>query len=140
MRIVAAVSLVAVAATGSLSPALAGPKPKPITKKYTAEATPDPTTTLPGGEVCDPVTPRAKHSTAFKVPAAGTLTVELDNKLDWAIGIRSGGKLLGSADGTELDTKEVAQVKFKRPAVVSIDVCNWAGEPTVPVKVTFTYA
>jgi hypothetical protein len=130
---------VAVAAAGTLAPALAAP-PKPITQKYTANATPDPTTTTPGGEICDPVTPTAKHSTEFKVPAAGTLKVELGNTLDWAIGIRSGGKLLASADGTSPETKEVAQTKFKKGAVVSIDVCNFAGEPAVPVTVTYTPA
>lgn len=138
LRTIALTSMVAVAAAGALAPASAAPKT--ITQKYQAQGTPDPTTTTPGGEICDPVTPTAKHSTEFKVPAAGTLKVELGNTLDWAIGLRVGGKLVASADGGTPEVKEVAQTKFKKATVVSVDVCNFAGEPTVPVTITFTFA
>ena len=138
IRTLAATSLVAVAAAGSLAPALAAP-PKPIVEKYDATATPDPTTSNVT-EICDPVTPTARHSHEFKVPAAGTLKVELGNTLDWAIGIRVNGKLVASADGGTPEVKEVVQTKFKKATVVSVDTCNFAGEPTVPVTVTFTYA
>jgi hypothetical protein len=138
LRTAAVTSLVAVAAAGTLAPALAAP-PKPVVQKYDATATPDPTTSNVT-EVCAPVTPTAKHSTEFKVPAAGSLKVELDNTLDWAIGLRVNGKLVASADGGTPEVKEVVQVKFKKATVVSIDVCNFAGEPTVPVTVTYTPA
>ena len=138
LRLLATTSLVAVAAAGGLAPALAAP-PKAFEKKYDAQATPDPTTSNVG-EMCDPVTPTAKHSTEIKVPAAGTLKVALDNTLDWAIGIRVNGKLVASADGGTPEVKEVAQTKFKKATVVSVDVCNFAGEPTVPVTVTYTPA
>ncbi len=136
LRTVAVTSLAAVAAAGALAPALAAP-PKPIVQKYEATATPDPTTSNVT-EICDPVTPTAKHSTEFKIPAAGTLKVELDNTLDWAIGIRQNGKLLVGADGGTPEVKEVASTKFKKPGTVSIDVCNFAGEPVVPVTATYT--
>ena len=138
LRTLAVTSLVAVAAAGPLAPAMAAP-PKPIVKKYDATATPDPTTSNVT-EICDPVTPTAKHSTEFKVPAAGTLKVELGNTLDWALGLRVGGKLVASADGGTPEVKEIVQTKFKKATVVSIDACNFAGEPTVPVTVTFTFA
>lgn len=138
LRLLAATSLVAVAAAGALAPALAAP-PKGFEKKYEATATPDPTTSNVS-EICDPVTPTAKHSTEIKVPAAGTLKVALDNTLDWAIGIRVKGKLVASADGGTPEVKEVAQTKFKKATVVTVDVCNFAGEPTVPVTVTYTPA
>ncbi len=137
--VLATVPVVSLAVAAALSPAAAAPTPKPIVMKYDAQATPDPTTTgVQGG--CNPVTPTARHSTAFKVPAAGTLKVELDNTLDWAIGVRQNGKLLGSADGTSPEAKETLQLKFKRGGTVSIDACNFAGELIVPVTVTFTYA
>jgi hypothetical protein len=139
LRTAAVTAMVAVAAAGTLAPALAAP-PKPVEQKYTANATPDPTTTTPGGEICDPVTPTAKHSTEFKVPAAGTLKVELGNTLDWAIGIRVNGKLVASADGGTPEVKEVAVTKFKKATVVSVDVCNFAGEPSIPVTLTYTPA
>ena len=138
LRTAAVTALVAVAAAGTLAPALAA-TPKGFEKKYDAQATPDPTTSNVT-EVCDPVTPTAKHSTEFKIPAAGTLKVSLDNTLDWAIGIRVNGKLVASADGGTPEVKEVAQTKFKKATVVSVDVCNFAGEPTVPVTVTYTPA
>ena len=136
LRTAAATSLVAVAAAGTLAPALAAP-PKPIKMSYEATATPD-VTTSNVTEICAPVTPTAKHSTEFKVPAAGTLKVELGNTLDWALGLRVGGKLVASADGGSPDVKEVVTTKFKKATVVSIDACNFAGEPVVPVTVTYT--
>ena len=138
LRLLATASLVAVAAAGGLAPALAAP-PKGFEKKYDAQATPDPTTSNVT-EICDPATPTAKHSTEFKLPAAGTLKVSLDNTLDWAIGIRVGGKLVASADGGTPEVKEVAQTKFKKATVVTVDVCNFAGEPVVPVTVTYVPA
>lgn len=138
VRTAAAASLAAVAALGALAPASAAGKP--VVTKYTAQATPDPTTTTPGGEVCDPVTPTARHRTVYKVPAAGTVKVELANTLDWAIGIREGEKLLGSADGASPEVREVAQVKVKKAVTLNLDVCNFAGEPSVAVTVTFTPA
>lgn len=138
LRLIAVSSMVAVAAAGTLAPALAAP-PKGFEKKYDATATPDPTTSNVT-EVCDPATPTAKHSTEIKVPAAGTLKVSLDNTLDWAIGLRVNGKLIASADGGTPEVKEVVQTKFKKATVVSVDACNFAGEPTVPVTVTYTPA
>lgn len=137
LRTAAAVSLAAVAALGALAPASAAGKP--VVTKYTAQATPDPTTTGVG-EVCEPVTPTARHRTEYKVPAAGTLKVELANTLDWAIGVRQGDKLLASADGTSPEAKETTTVKFKKAVTISVDACNFAGEPTVEVTLTFTPA
>lgn len=146
-RTALAASLTAVVALGALSPAVAAPakpkpKPKPIVMTYDATATPDATTTLPEPveRSCDPVTPTARHRTAFKVPAAGTLKVELDNTLDWAVAVRQGGKLLASADGETPEVKETVVVKLRKAGTVDLDACNFAGEPVVPVKVTFTFA
>lgn len=139
LRTAAITSLVAVAAAGTFTPALAGPTPKPITKTYTASATPDPTPIA--GEVCQPTIPSARHTTPFKVPAAGTLAITIKMDLDWALGLRTkSGSTLASSDGPNPTDAESIQVKFKKAQDVLIDACNFAGGPTAQVTYTFTYA
>ena len=130
--------LVAVGAS-AVSAVAAPPKPKPITKTYTATATPDPTSSNVG-EICDPqVNPTARHSEPFKVPAAGTLLVKMANTLDWSLAVRQGGDLVASSDGATPETVEQVSVKFKKATSITIDSCNFAGEPSVDVTYTFTY-
>ena len=142
LRTVAVTSLVAVAAAGSLAPAVAGPKPKPkpITKTYeVGPLTPDPTPIA--GDICDPATPSARHSEPFKVPAAGRLKVDIDFVGDWALAMRDSkkGTRLAESDGTSPETDESMDVKFKRATEILIDSCNFAGGPTATVTYTFTY-
>jgi hypothetical protein len=134
------VPLVAVAATAATAVAAPPkPKPKPITKTYTATATPDPTSSNVG-EICEPqVNPTARHSEPFKVPAAGTLLVKMANTLDWSLAVRQGGDLVASSDGATPETVEQVSVKFKKATSITIDSCNFAGEPSVDVTYTFTY-
>ena len=121
------------------APALAAPKPKPISKTYTATALPDPTSNNVG-EACEPqVNPLGIHSEAFKVPAAGTLVVTLANQLDWLVAIRQNGAVVAEADGASPEVVESVSVKFKKAATISIDTCNFAGEPSIQVSYTFTY-
>ena len=139
LRTVAAASMVAVAAAGTLAPALAAPA-KPITKTYTATAvTPDGTPVA--GDICDPVLPTAKHEEAFKVPGPGTLKVTMVQELDWALAlIDSKGKRLAESDGGVPTDKESMQVKFKKATDVVIRSCNFAGTPTSEITYTFTPA
>jgi len=140
-----AVGLVgALVAAGALAPAALGatkPKPKPITRTYEATATPDPTSTNPvTNEICAPTTPTAKHVYAFTVPAKGVLSVTLGNQLDWSVAIRdSYGDTLATADGGTPTDKETTASSFKRKEKITIETCNFAGEPTIPVSFTFTY-
>lgn len=123
------------------APSLAAPKskPKPISKTYTASALPDPTSNNVG-EACEPqVNPLAIHSEAFKVPAAGTLVVKLANQLDWLVAIRQNGAVVAEADGASPEVVESVSVKFKKATTISIDTCNFAGEPSIQVSYTFTY-
>jgi hypothetical protein len=143
LRTAAITSLVAVAAAGTLTPALAAPKakPKPITKTYTATApTPDPTPIL--GDICTPTLPSARHSEPFKVPAAGRLKVDIEFTGDWALGLRDkkSGSQIASSDGADPFADESMDVKFKRPTEIFIDACNFAGGSTATVTYTFTYA
>lgn len=142
-RTVLVAGLVAVTAAGSLAPALAAtkPKPKPIKIAYTATALPDPTSTNPvTGEVCAPTLPTAKFSYTFKVPAAGVLDVSLNNSLDWSLNIRdAGGESLASSDGGTPTDPEGTSVRFKKAGTVSIDTCNFSGEPSINVTGLFTY-
>ena len=91
----------------------------------------------------------SEHRKAFKIPAAGALSVVLDspNPLpkgyvlgpDWDLHILD-------ADGSELDesTSEGAHEettdKFKKPQAVTILVCNITGGTEAKVSYTFTYA
>lgn len=140
VRTAAITSLVAVAAAGSFTPALAGPTPKPIKKTYTASATPDPTP-IALSEPCQPTIPSARHTTPFKVPAAGTLAITIKMDLDWALGLRTkSGSTLAASDGPGPTDAESIQMKFKKPTEVLIDACNFAGSLTAEVTYTFTYA
>ena len=140
LRTAAVTSLVAVAAAGTLAPALAAPPKKPITKTYTATAaTPDPSPVA--GDICDPALPSAKHEEKFTVPAAGTLKVTMVQELDWALALLdSKGKRLAESDGGTPTDVESMQVKFKKKTDVIIRSCNFAGTPTSEITYTFTFA
>ena len=139
LRTVAITSMIAVAAAGTLAPALAAP-PKPITKTYTATApTPDPTPAT--GDICDPMLPGAKHEEKFTVPAAGTLKVTMVQELDWALALLDGtGKRLAESDGSTPTDVESMQVKFKKKTDVVIRACNFAGTATSKITYVFTFA
>jgi hypothetical protein len=133
--------LVAALAAGSFVPAMAAKaKPKPIKIAYTATANPDPTSTNPAtNEICAPTLPTAIHHYEFKVPAAGTLEIALNNTLDWSIAIREGDESLASSDGGAPQDAEATSVRFKKKTTVSIDTCNFAGEPSIDVTGLFTF-
>ena len=140
LRTAAITSLVAVAAAGTLAPAVAAPNKKPITKTYTVgPLTPDPTPIA--GDICDPINPNARHSEPFKVPGAGRLKVDIDFTGDWALAMRDAKKdtRLAESDGGTPETDESMDVKFKKPTEVFIDACNFAGAPTATVTYTFTW-
>ena len=136
-------ALVGLLIAGAASPSLAATKkkPKPIRGTYTAQALPDPSSTNPTtNEPCKPNLPTGIFSKAFKVPAAGTLHVELANQLDWSIAVRdTDGSDEASSDGMLPTDKEMVDVPFKRGRMVSIDTCNFSGEPAVTVNYVFTY-
>lgn len=130
----------ALLAGGVAAPAALGatkPKPKPIVGSYEATATPDPTPLA--GEICQPTVPTARFTKEVTVPAKGTLFVDIDNTLDWAVAVRDAvGDTLASDDATP-PAKESISVSFKKKQKVLIDACNFAGEPLVTVKYKFVY-
>ena len=136
-------ALVAAATVGSVAPAVAG-KPKPISGSFTATANPDPTsnnsTTQQGTLTCNPKTPSARVTKTFVVPAAGTLEVKANNKLDWTLDLRNAaGEELASSDGGMPTDPETYAVFFKKKTTVTIGACNFAGEPTITPSYLFTF-
>lgn len=143
-RTVLTVSFAAVVALGSVAPSFAGPRkplPKPIHGTYTATATPDPTSTNPlTNQPCRPNLPGAMDSHTFTVPAKGTLLVQLNNTLDWSVALRDlSGNEFTAADGGTPTAKEVVEFPFKKKTKITIDTCNFTGEPSITVDYTFTY-
>ena len=138
-RTVIVAGLAAVIAAGSLAPAVAAPKKKPMKLAWTASATPDPSSSNVRG-TCAPTVPTGIHHYTFKVPAAGTLEVTLNNTLDWSVAVRdAAGETLADADGGSPETLEMVTVKFKKAETISIDSCNFAGEPQINPTGTFTF-
>ena len=145
IRSAVAASLTVVLAAGALSPALAGPKPKPISKSYTATAgTPDPTpiTGQTGGN-CSPTLASAKHEEPFTMPWAGTLKVDLTGfQGDWALAILdSKGNKIADHDNDvsePIDTPSKIVLKVKKKTDLVIRACNFAGGPTAKVDVLAT--
>lgn len=143
MNRIRTIAVVGLAGATALAPVALAAPPKPITKTYAVTAPlPDPSNYAGQGySVCAQNVPMSFHSEAFKVPAAGTLKVELSKfEGDWDLLITSKGKELGSGGSSDLSTPEVAQVKFKKVTDIEIVACNWAGGPTGEVTYTFTFA
>jgi hypothetical protein len=149
MRALTAAVVVAALAV-SAGPAVAKPKPKPITKSYGATApVPDPTNASPQTpySVCPQVVPQSFQMDAFKAPAAGKLAVKLTGIIgDWDLLIMNDKKAEVGASGsggygTPVSTStEAATIKVKKAGTFYIVACNWAGAPTATVSYTFTYA
>jgi hypothetical protein len=77
----------------------------------------------------------------FKVPAAGTLAVEVSGyQGDWdLLLLDADNEELATGGSSDLGVPETTEVRFKKAQNVSIVACNWAGTPTATVKYTFTY-
>ena len=142
MKTTAAVTLAVVAlGAASMSPAIGAPK-KTITKTYTATApTPDPTNVAGGYTVCPQRVPGSFQADDFKVPAAGTLHVEVTNyQVDWDLLLMDADKSeLASSGSGGVGGPETVDIRFKKPETVTIVACNFSGSPTATVKYTFTY-
>jgi uncharacterized membrane protein len=141
MRTTAAVALALVAVgAASMSPAVGAPKK--ITKSYTATApAPDPTNAGGGYTVCAQNVPMSYQADAFKVPAAGSLSIEVTGyQGDWdALLMDSDKSEIGASGSGGVGGPEVIEVRFKKAQTVTIVACNWSGGPTANVKYTFTY-
>lgn len=134
-------ALVAVAAAGSLSPALATTKPKPIKKTYTATAaTPGVSNVVTG--VCDGQTPGSFYDVTFTAPYKGKLSVHQDGfQGDWDLALRQDGanSAESAQDVTDTPTRpeDVQGFKLKKGEAVVIRSCNFSGGPTAQVAYTF---
>lgn len=127
------IALVGVTAASSLA------APKEMKGTFDAAASPDPTPTAPGREVCQGLNPSSRFEVPLKVPAAGKLKVDLTGFLgDWDLTLesKSGAVMAQSAEFVEATT-ETIQVKFKKASEVVIVACNFAGGPTAKGSFVF---
>jgi len=139
-----AVTLGILTAATAVAPAAVANPTKPITKTYSVTApAPDPSNWAGQGySVCAQNVPGSYHIEPFKVPAAGTLKVELSKFTgDWDLLLMDGkGKELAYGGSSDVTGSEISQVKFKKAGEVQIVACNWAGGPTGEVTYTYTPA
>lgn len=145
IRTATAVALTVTLAGGALSPALAAPKPKPVTKSYQAAAfPPDPSHAGVTTGICNTTNPLSQHNEPFTVPFAGTLVVDLSGfQGDWDLALYSDKGALVASSAQEMtadpQTPEKMTVKLKKKgAKYSIRACNFAGGPTANVKYVHT--
>jgi hypothetical protein len=128
-------------ATVAAPSAFAAPK-KPITEKYTASAMfPDPTNQAGQGySSCAQNVPGSFDAHPFKIPAAGTLHVDLTNfHGDWDLLIEDSDKAELAHSGNNPETAEATDVTFKKAQTITIVACNFAGTPSADVAATFTF-
>jgi len=148
---VATLALAAVGVAGVV-PAVAAPakpKPKPLkgTWSYT-DTTPDPTVSVLNtaqslGPHCDgdlPAAPVDVNVHKIKVAGKGTLTVNGDNTLDWAMDVRDPKNIqVASSDGSLPQDKEGVVVTITKPGTYSVYFCNLGGAPSASASYTFKY-
>ena len=137
-------SLTVVVVAGALSPAVAGPKPKPVTKSYVATAfPPDPSHIALTEGICNTTNPTSQHNEPFTVPFPGTLKIDMTGfQGDWDLAVYAGGSVLASsAQGLTdpINRPESITVKLKKKGQkLQIRACNFAGGPTANVKYVHT--
>lgn len=132
-------TLVLVGGAGSLSPALAGPKP--VTKSYTATAFPPSPTNVARG-VCNGDVPGSNFDVTFKAPFKGKLTVDMNKFVgDWDMAlVQDGANAAESAQQATDDPQTPERVegfKMKKGEEVIIRSCNFSGGPTAEVTYVF---
>ncbi len=137
-------SLTVVVAAGALSPAVAGPKPKPVTKSYVATAfPPDPSHVALTEGICNTTNPTSQHNEPFTVPFPGTLKIDMTGfQGDWDLAVYAAGSVVASsAQGLTdpINRPESITVKLKKKGQkLQIRACNFAGGPTANVKYVHT--
>ncbi|MBC7374684.1 MAG: hypothetical protein H7323_11910 [Frankiales bacterium] len=130
--VLAVVPVVLLAVT--VAPSLAASKAKPFSKTYEASAP------VPAAELaCDGTAPMARDLEEIKIPAAGTVKVDLSGFLgDWDLQVLANGKQLGvSQEVQPLTEGESVAVKVKKATTLVINACNYNGGSTGTVAVSF---
>ncbi len=123
----------------------AAPKARQIAKSYTATAAiPDPLGNSLDILICEGPVPGSKHVTTIKLPAEGTMKVELTAfDGDWDLLLRSTTTKKALAASAKVQPVEgpieTVLISVVRATTIDIVACNWAGGPTAKVAWTFTY-
>ena len=118
----------------TVAPSLAAPKAKPFTQTYEASAP------VPGAELsCDGTLPMGQDLMEIKIPAAGTVKVDLAGFLgDWDLQLTANGTELGvSQEIQPLTEGESVAVKVKKALTLVVNACNYNGGPTGTVTLAY---
>ncbi|HWL37605.1 MAG TPA: hypothetical protein VNQ77_15575 [Frankiaceae bacterium] len=151
VRSAAPLALAAIVAAGSLAPAVAAPKKKPIKKTYSLTLAPSPDaseSTACSGETRT----AALNNTNFhdiKVTGPGLLSVKVTGfSGDWDMSVwnKAGAQLTEGGGTTTPETftntapTETLKYKSKKAQTLTLRVCNFAGTPNATVSYTYTYS
>lgn len=148
VRSVAPLAIVAIVATGSLVPAHAAPKKKPLKKTYNVTLAP-----LPDASEATACSSAARQDgvnmdvETIKVTGAGVLTVKVTKfQSDWDMSVyNSSGSMLTEGSGTSTpntstgEQTETLKYKSKKAQTLLLRVCNFIGSPTATVSYTYVY-
>ena len=149
VRSVAPLAIVAIVATGSLVPADAATKKKPIKKTYTLTlaSMPDASeeTACSGAARLDGVNMDVE---TIKVTGPGVLTVKVTKFVsDWDMSLyNTAGSMLTEGAGTSTPNTSTAEqteslkYKSKKAQTFNLRVCNFIGSPTATVSYTYVYS
>jgi hypothetical protein len=149
VRSAAPLALAAIVAAGSLAPAAAAPKKKPLKKTYSVQLAPSPDASE--STACSGDTRTADVNTDFetiKVTGPGLLSVKVTGFTgDWDVSVyNTAGAMLTEGGGTTTpetatNTAPVETLKYKSKKAQSLilRVCNFLGSPNATVNYTYTY-
>lgn len=150
VRSAAPLAIAAIVAAGSLAPATAAPKKKPIKKTYTLQLAPSPDATE--ATACSGDTRTADVNTNFhtiKVTGPGLLTAKVTGfSGDWDMSVyNTAGAMLTEGAGTTTpetftNTAPVETMKYKskKAQTLILRVCNFLGTPNATVSYTYVYS
>lgn len=149
VRSAAPLALAAIVAAGSLAPAAAAPKKKPLKKTYALTLAPSPDASE--STACSGETRTADVNTDFediKVTGPGLLSVKVTGfSGDWDMSVwnKAGAQLTEGGGTTTPETftntapTETLKYKSKKAQTLTLRVCNFLGSPNASVSYTYTY-
>lgn len=146
VRSAALLALTATIAAGSLAPASAATKKKPLKKSYDLELAPYPDATeATGCEGAGRTEDVNMDNETIKVTGPGVLTVKVTEFVsDWdMVVMNASGATVAAGAGTSTPNAsadpqtETLKYKSKKAQTLTLRVCNFLGGPTA--KVTYTY-
>lgn len=148
VRTAAPLALAAVVAMGTMAPADAAPKKKPITKTYELTMAPFPDASEASGcESAARADGRFMDVEEIKVSGAGVLSVKITKfSGDWDMSVyNAAGSAVAEGSGTQTPNTSTAEMtetlkyKSKKAQTLFLRVCNFLGTPTATVSYRYDY-